>query len=81
MKKFIVMLILAFMISGSVLSAGAQEVGMIEEAPVAEQSSGSVVPTADKIVVKLRVYQGKKQYRHWNETRGYWVEPDWITYG
>ena len=81
MKKFIVMLILAFMISGSVLSAGAQAVGMIEEAPVAEQSSGSVVPMADKIVVKLRIYQGKKQYRHWNETRGYWIEPDWITYG
>jgi len=35
-------------------------------------------PMADSIVKKLRMKNGKMQYRRWNETRGYWVDPDWI---
>ena len=37
------------------------------------------VQRADVIIVKFRVYEGVTQYRHWNETRGKWVEPDWIS--
>ncbi|MCI8855806.1 MAG: hypothetical protein HFH26_04555 [Clostridiaceae bacterium] len=37
-----------------------------------------VSPYADVIVLKTRIHNGKPQYRHWNETRGYWVEPDWV---
>ncbi len=37
-----------------------------------------VTPYADVIVLKTRIHNGKAQYRHWNETRGYWVEDDWI---
>ena len=84
MKKLIVVLTLAMMISGSVLSASAEEVNVTEETIAVEHTgdnSGTIVPMADQIVVKFRIYQGKKQYRHWNQTRGYWVEPDWITYG
>jgi uncharacterized membrane protein len=84
MKKLIVVLTLAMMISGSVLSASAEEVSVTEETIAVEQidgSSGTIVPVADQIIVKFRIYQGKKQYRHWNQTHGYWVEPDWITYG
>lgn len=84
MKKLIVVLTLAMMISGSVLSASEEEVNVTEETIAVEQTgdnSGTIVPMADQIVVKFRIYQGKKQYRHWNQTRGYWVEPDWITYG
>ena len=33
---------------------------------------------ADVIVTKFRWYEGRLQYRHWNETRGYWVDPYWI---
>ena len=33
---------------------------------------------ADVIVTKYRVNNGVVQYRRWNETRGYWVDPDWI---
>lgn len=83
LKKLIVVLTLALMISGSVLSASAEEVGVIEDTTIVEQSGGNggaIVPMADKIVMKFRIYNGKHQYRHWNETRGYWVEPDWITY-
>lgn len=84
MKKLIVVLTLAMMISGSVLSASAEEVNVTEETIAVEQTgdnSGTIVPMADQIVVKFCVYQGKKQYRHWNQTHGCWVEPDWITYG
>ena len=43
-----------------------------------EENGASVVPFADKIVVKYRYYNGKKQYRRWNETRKCWVDPYWI---
>lgn len=41
-------------------------------------SECDITPYADVIVLKTRLYNGKPQYRHWNETRGYWVEPDWV---
>lgn len=78
MKKLIVVLALALMISGSVLSASAVENQVVEQS---SENGGTIVPIADEIVTKFRVYNGKYQYRHWNETYGYWVEPDWITYG
>ncbi len=37
-----------------------------------------IMPLADVIVVKNRIYQGRYQFRRWNETRGYWVDPYWI---
>lgn len=36
------------------------------------------VCTEDVIVKKFRYYNGKLQYRHWNECTGRWVEDDWI---
>lgn len=38
----------------------------------------SIIPYADVIVYKFRVYNGKRQYRRWNQTRGYWVDSHWI---
>lgn len=40
---------------------------------------GVVEPKADVIVTKYRNYHGPLQYRRWNETRGYWVDKEWIT--
>ena len=37
-----------------------------------------IMPLADVIVLKKRIYQGRYQVRSWNETRGYWVDPEWI---
>ncbi len=37
-----------------------------------------IMPLADVIVVKTRFYNGKPQFRRWNETQGYWVDPYWI---
>ncbi len=41
-----------------------------------------VQPYSDVIVLKTRVNSttGKMQYRHWNQTRQCWVEPDWIDF-
>ncbi|MFR3788360.1 MAG: hypothetical protein ACLTWR_13895 [Agathobaculum desmolans] len=41
-------------------------------------SESTIAPCADVIVYKYRIYNGKQQYRRWNETRGYWVDPYWI---
>ncbi len=43
-----------------------------------EYSDDSIEPRADVIVTKFRYYEGKYQYRRWNQTRGYWVDPEWI---
>ena len=51
----------------------------IPQAPAPQNSSESTIaPCADVIVDKFRLYNGKQQYRRWNETRGYWVDPYWI---
>ena len=46
-----------------------------------QNSVEDIQPHADVIVTKYRAYQGKLQKRRWNETRGYWVDPYWITIG
>ncbi len=38
----------------------------------------TIVPYADTIVIKTRTYNGKLQYRRWNETRNRWVDPYWM---
>ena len=40
--------------------------------------AAAIMATAVLIVYKFRIYNGKQQYRRWNETRGYWVDPYWI---
>ena len=51
----------------------------IPQAPTPQNSSEcTIMPCADVIVYKFRIYNGKQQYRRWNETRGYWVDPYWI---
>ncbi len=41
---------------------------------------GVCMPYADEIETKWRINRGVLQYRRWNATRGYWVDPDWISY-
>ena len=41
-------------------------------------NESTIAPYADVIVYKYRIYNGKKQYRRWNETRGYWVDSKWL---
>ena len=63
---------------GPTVNVSAAEV----EQDVQEQSVQNdigVAPYADEIVMKFRVDNNKVQYRRWNQTRGYWVDKDWIT--
>lgn len=32
----------------------------------------------DNIIIKYRIYNGIKQYRRWNATKGIWVDAYWI---
>ena len=40
----------------------------------------TIQPRAEVIEIKYRYdnYTGKLQYRRWNATYGYWVDPYWI---
>lgn len=37
-----------------------------------------IQPYAEVIEIKYRVHNGVPQYRRWNATYGYWVDPYWI---
>lgn len=37
-----------------------------------------VEPRSDVIVTKFRILNDVIQYRRWNETKGVWVDNDWI---
>ncbi len=41
-----------------------------------------IEPQADLSETYFRVNaEGQPQYRRWNATRGYWIDPDWIDLG
>lgn len=48
------------------------------ETSVSDTGSSTVSPCADVIVFKYRISNGVYQYRRWNQTQGYWVDPEWI---
>ena len=39
-----------------------------------------ITPYADSIVTKYKLINSKLYYRRWNESKGYWVDSDWIQY-
>ena len=53
-------------------SAAATVVGT----PVAVEAAET--RAADIIQTKFRLYKGVLQYRRWNQTKGVWVDPEWI---
>lgn len=71
-KRFSYFAIMFLMLSAftPVLSANASEAKAVS----------TIQPRADKIVTKYRVYNGVRQYRRWNETKGCWVDPNWINF-
>lgn len=78
-KKF-AGLLLALVLANPVALACAADLDTVpQNAPVVQSSSdGEISPRADVIVTKYRINNGVYQYRRWNETRGYWVDSDWI---
>ena len=72
-------ILFSVMIAVSAMTATAQAAA--KEQPAVQAAGTEIQPYADVIVTKYRAYQGKLQKRRWNETRGYWVDPYWITIG
>lgn len=78
MKKKIVSIIMLIMICFSFnTAANAQAVEKLDIEGVAEETL-IVSPRADVIEKKYRIHNGVSQYRRWNRTHGYWVDPFWI---
>lgn len=78
-KKFLLALGVAALIATSIPAGYAADCSEVPVAPISTNSEGSTIsPRADVIVYKYRLLNGKQQYRRWNETRGYWVDPEWI---
>lgn len=77
--KKIAAILFSAAIAASALATTAQAAA--EEPPTPQSVETGIQPYADVIVTKYRAYQGKFQKRRWNETRGYWVDPEWITIG
>ena len=76
MKKMTALLF-ALLLCGSVLlPAQAKEV-----VTVSQSATGPVNEiNADKIVLRTRVHEGKRQFRRWNETKQRWADPAWTDF-
>lgn len=75
MKKSFVLLVMILTIAVS----PTKNVQAYEHNVVAQMDKENAnTPKADVIVRKYRINNGVTQYRRWNETRGCWVDPDWI---
>ena len=76
-KKIVSLMFTGIICFGLVISANAQTFDGIQERESVVQS-GSYETRATVIVRKYRILNGVRQYRRWNETFGYWVDPYWI---
>lgn len=76
-KKLLCSLCAAMLMAILIPSSYAVELFSVS-ALTASVDESTIIPYADVIVYKYRIYNGKYQYRRWNETRGYWVDPYWM---
>lgn len=76
MKRIIstVVVCLNVMLFLPIVPAYAKEINSV----VLQEVDDEIDARADVIVTKFRNYHGILQYRRWNETRGVWVDPEWI---
>lgn len=75
MKRKLGMMV--FAISMGIMSTVANADGKIEQNNV-EITSETSSRIKDHIETKYRYHNGHVQYRRWNATQGYWVDPYWI---
>ena len=83
-KRLITILIATAVMAASAPAVFADEVAQIDTVPqntsISDSCYSVISPYADIIEYKYRINMKtkKQQYRRWNRTRGYWVDPDWI---
>lgn len=69
-------LVLLGTMGGLSVQAATAETSIVSEVTT---NSEQIEPRADIIEICYRLTpEGKLQYRRWNSTRGYWVDPEWI---
>ena len=82
LKSFILLAFAAMMLTGAaaVQAAEIPEQTTVPAGEVVSTSDAEIEPRADVIVTKYRLdtVTGHMQYRRWNETKGCWVDPEWI---
>ena len=74
MKKRMCTLLLALSLGCIGMTVGATETTLIQETEITQDMEGRV---SDTIEMKYRYLNGHLQYRRWNATQGYWVDPYW----
>lgn len=76
-KNIVSLIVLGF---GCTFLWNAKPVAAMENSRlVLKETVGQVQPFVEDIIVKkYRVYNGRHQYRRWNETKQKWVDPYWI---
>lgn len=74
------LLCLAFMAFTFITPSMAEASYIPMNTPVSIVSDPSIMPFADVIIYKTRIFNGVNQYRRWNETKKCWVDPDWIDF-
>lgn len=77
MKTALLLVCMLSTLSSVQLSNPVNPVNQIDVVQV-EQANEMITPRADVIKRVYRICDDVLQYRRWNETRGYWVDPDWI---
>ena len=82
LKSLIFLALAAMMLTGAaaVQAAEIPEQTTVPTGEIVSTSYAEIEPRADVIVTKHRYdpTTGKWQYRRWNETKGCWVDPEWI---
>ena len=82
LKSFILLALAAMMLTGAaaVQAAEIPEQTTVLAGEIVSASDAEIEPRADVIVLKYRVdpVTGKWQCRRWNETKGCWVDPEWV---
>lgn len=74
MKKKMMIFVLSLSLMNIGMTVGANEVTVVQETEITQDVEGRI---ADEIIMKYRYLNGHLQYRRWNATQGYWVDPYW----
>lgn len=79
-KKFLYTLLMGISLATAFPAVQAVDLSAAQDSNLTPDGNSIVSPCADKIVIKYRILNGKKQYRRWNETKHCWVDSHWINY-
>ena len=77
-KKILCTFLMGVTLATAFPVAQATDISSVEEPIVSSDSEYTISPYADKIIIKYRTHNGKRQYRRWNDSKYCWVDSHWI---